>query len=112
MSQTTLGPPSSAAFGDGVERHRRSGRRVPYRVPCCVKFEPDETSPIISCIGKTVNASADALGVQLSRLIRIGTRVEVHLPQLNGHPVRIHGEVTDNKRVLSGTFETTIKLDP
>jgi len=67
---------------------------------------------IVSEVGQTVNLSANGLAVQLGRPVHDGVRVEVLLPQLDGEPTRLVGRVAHSRRVLSGTFEVGIWIDP
>jgi hypothetical protein len=69
-------------------------------------------SKALSVIGQTVNLSANGLAVQIGRPLLEGTWVEVLLPHLDGEPTRLRGKVVHSRRVLSGTFEVGIRIEP
>jgi hypothetical protein len=59
-----------------------------------------------------VNLSVNGLAIQVGRPIATGASVEVLLPHLDGEPTRLLGRVAHSRRVLSGTFEIGIWIEP
>jgi len=90
----------------------RGERRVAHRVPCRVRVRHAADGRKLAVVGQTVNLSANGLAVQLGRALEHGVAVEVLLPHLDGEPTRLHGRVVHSRRVLSGTFEIGIRLEP
>jgi hypothetical protein len=106
--------PAVATPVKGDTFRRRAERRVAHRVPCQVRASDADAGHgrIVSVVGQTVNLSANGLAVQLGRPVREGAHVEVLLPQLDGEPTRLVGRVAHSRRVLTGTFELGIRIEP
>ncbi len=96
----------------GDASRRRGERRVAHRVPCRVRAADAAHGKVVSVVGQTVNLSANGLAVQLGQPVDDGARVEVLLPQLDGEPTRLVGRVAHSRRVLTGTFELGIRIEP
>ena len=98
----------TAAATIGRVNRRRAVPRSPHRVPCRLRAlgSPTETG-WVAC-GQTVNVSPGGVAIQLSKPVRVGTRVEVQLPPLEGRPLLVRGSVVHSRRVLTGTFEIGI----
>lgn len=113
MNSSLLGTPSAIASAvKAGAPHGRAERRVAHRVPCRVRAPGRSDGKSVSVIGQTVNLSATGLAVQLSRPMDTGTAVEILLPHLDGEPTRLQGKVAHSRRVLSGTFEVGISIEP
>jgi hypothetical protein len=63
-------------------------------------------------LGQTVNLSANGLAVQVGQPMEAGAQVEVLLPHLDGEPTRLQGTVAHSRRVVTGTFELGIQIEP
>lgn len=103
---------ATATVAGGSAPHRRAERRVAHRVPCRVRAMRTSNGKNVSVVGQTVNVSANGLAVQLARSVDDGTPVEILLPHLDGEPTRLRGRVVHSRRVLSGTFEVGIQMEP
>ena len=113
MKGPTVTTPSATVAAASIDTYRRRAeRRVAHRVPCRVRVLNTSTGRGISVVGQTINLSVSGLAVQLGRALVTGTHVEVLLPQLDGEPMRLHGRVIHCRRVLTGTFEVGIGIDP
>jgi len=113
MDPSTLIMPSATIPIPSVDAAlRRAERRVAHRVPCRVRSFNSALGKPVSVVGQTVNLSANGLAVQIGRPIEEGTSVEVLLPHLDGEPTRLCGRVAHSRRVLSGTFEVGIWIEP
>jgi hypothetical protein len=105
--------PSSAAFLSKLKQMpRRVELRVSHRVPCRVRTSEKMDEPSLNAVGQTVNLSPAGLAVQLGRPIDAGTVVEVSLPHLDGTPMTLRGCVAHSRRVMSGTYEIGIRIEP
>ena len=109
---TSLVSPRTSAEAQADRARRRTERRVAHRVPCRVRTPVSSPAKAESVVGQTVNLSANGLAVQLGRPIDAGASVEVFLPHLDGEPTRLLGRVAHTRRVLSGTFEIGIRIEP
>jgi hypothetical protein len=113
MNLSTLKMPSATGLMPNVDAYRRRAeRRVAHRVPCRVRSHNTLLGKRVSVVGQTVNLSADGLAVQVGQPMDEGTSVEVLLPHLDGEPTRLWGRVAHSRRVLSGTFEVGIWIEP
>lgn len=113
MNPPLLSAPSVTARAANVDAsRRRSERRVAHRVPCRVRAPHAEHGQALVVLGQTVNLSANGLAVQLGCPMPPGTSVEILLPHLDGEPTRLMGQVVHNRRVLTGTFEMGISVEP
>jgi hypothetical protein len=91
---------------------RRTERRVAHRVPCRVRTLDVARDKSTAVLGQTVNLSANGLAVQVGRPMEAGAQVEVLLPHLDGEPTRLRGMVAHSRRVVTGTFELGIQIEP
>ena len=113
MASSLLGTGSTIGMTSKVEASPRRGeRRVAHRVPCRLRASHTSSGKPVSVVGQTVNLSANGVAVQLGSPLDEGTEVEVLLPHLDGEPTRLLGKVAHNRRVLSGTFEVGIRIEP
>jgi hypothetical protein len=114
MSMDTFRANISSASGgiklDGAPR--RAERRVAHRVPCRVRTSDSVHGGGTAVLGQTVNLSASGLAVQVGQPLEAGALVEILLPHLDGEPTRLRGRVAHSRRVLSGTFEIGIRIEP
>lgn len=92
-----------------VRANRQLSRR-PYRVPCRLRVLGGDG--VFATLGETVNISQTGLAVQLATALPPGAQVEVLLPHLDGEPTCFYGQVVHRRRVLTGTFEIGIVLEP
>ena len=102
----------SATMPDSEVARRRTERRVPHRVPCRLRASDDIPGKPVALLGQTVNLSASGLAVQVGCPVQCGARVEVLLPRVDGEPTRLAGTVAHSRRVLTGTFEVGIRIEP
>jgi hypothetical protein len=113
MTTSMLGTRSPTGVVSKADPARRRGeRRVAHRVPCRVRAPQTLSGKPLSVIGQTVNLSANGMAVQIGQPLDAGTRVEVLLPHLDGEPTRVLGKVAHSRRVVSGTFEVGIWIEP
>ena len=112
MGASLLGTPAATHMVTKGNKSRRIERRVAHRVPCNVRAPRTPLGKPLSVVGQTVNLSANGMAVQLGQPLEEGTRVEVLLPHLDGEPTRLLGKVAHTRRVLSGTFEVGIRIEP
>jgi hypothetical protein len=113
MNTSVFKTPSAAAVAVKLDKsRRRAERRVSHRVPCRVRASDALQGKGVCVVGQTVNLSANGLAVQVGRSMAEGTSVEVLLPPLDGEPTRLLGRVAHSRRVLSGTFEIGIWIEP
>jgi hypothetical protein len=113
MNASPVSMRSAAATAGKADAHRkRAERRVAHRVPCHVRAPDNSYGKAVSVVGQTVNLSANGLAVQVGLPMDQGARVEILLPQLDGEPTRLVGRVAHSRRVLTGTFEIGIRIEP
>lgn len=105
-------PAATPAAPKADASRRRTERRVAHRVPCRVRVSDTARGKSAAELGQTVNLSANGLAVQLGRPMEAGAQVEVLLPHLDGEPTRLQGTVAHSRRVLTGTFELGIQIEP
>ncbi len=113
MKSAPLKMSSVTAIAAKMDKSRRRvERRVAHRVPCRLRASGDLQGKTLSVVGQTVNLSANGLAVQVGQPMDAGTSVEILLPPLDGEPTRLLGKVAHSRRVLSGTFEIGIWIEP
>ena len=112
MSAPLLGVPGATRAASKRGNKRGNERRNAHRVHCNVRTPRTSPGRILSVVGQTVNLSANGVAVQLGQPLDEGMRVEVLLPHLDGEPTRLIGKVAHTRRVLSGTFEVGIRIEP
>ncbi|MFQ5805470.1 MAG: PilZ domain-containing protein [Phycisphaerae bacterium] len=105
-------PSATAAAAKVNTSRRRAERRVAHRVPCRVRASDTAHGKAVSVVGQTVNRSANGMAVQVGQPMDEGARVEVLLPHLDGEPTRLMGTVAHSRRVVTGTFEVGIWIEP